>query len=440
MSTKQFTRKAGQMKRFLEEEAEGISRAVGVVQRRSKLTGSGLVQIVVLGWLRNPRASLNELVQVGKDLGVDMSASGLQQRLTERTVVLLQQLLEVALKWFREEGRLAGDVLKHFGAVQVVDSSLISLPEQLQAHFRGSRQHLSPAEMKLQLSLDLHSGNVNAVNLQAGTCPDQACELPLEWATPGSLTMVDLGYYKKSLFAAIDQAGGYFISRLQTQTNLFAQPDDDLALDLADFLVGRRETVGEITLYLKTEPTFPVRLVYARLPDEVVAQRRRKANASAKRRGKTCSQRHLDLLAWALFITNVPADWLAPSQILLVYRLRWQVELVFKLWKSQAALDEVGHYGLERVLCQFYARMLGLILFHWLAAPYRASPSRELSLPKAFAVFQRYAHHLIAVFHQHGRGLARLLDRITDDFQRFALKSQRRKSPSTLQLLIQAGA
>jgi hypothetical protein len=294
--------------------------------------------------------------------------------------------------------------------------------------------------MKVQLSFEYLSGNLNAIELQSGTDPDQRCELPVAWATSASLTLMDLGYFKKSHLADIDQLGGYFISRLQTQTGLLAQAEDDQIIDLPRFLSSLTGTQGEVNVYLKAKRTFAVRLIYARLPDEVVAERRRKAKLNAKRRGKSCSQRHLGLLAWALFITNVPSDWLSPQQIMMVYRVRWQVELVFKLWKSQACLDGVGYYGLARVLCQFYARLLGLILFHWSVAPCRSIPSAEISLPKAFAVFQRFALRFMDVMRLQGRGLAHLLQRIDDDFQRFALKTIRQKSPSTLQLLIRCGA
>lgn len=440
MSTSQFTAKAQQMKQFLENEADQIGREVGVVQRRSKLTGAGLVQILVLGWLANPQASLNGLVQVARDLGVEVSVPALQQRITERTVVLLQELVAAALKRFRQPTRLPAAVLKHFSAVNIVDSSLIPLPDKLQVHFRGSRKRISPAEMKVQLSFEYLHGNLNALEVQSGTSPDQRCELPLAWATSDSLTMMDLGYFKKSHLADIDQAGGYFISRFQTQTGLLAEANDEHLINLPIFLSSLPGTQGEVKVYLKAQRTFGLRLIYARLPDEVVAERRRKAKLKAKRCGKSCSQRHLDLLAWALFVTNVPSDWLSPQQIMVVYRVRWQVELVFKLWKSQACLDGVGYYGLARVLCQFYARLLGLILFHWSVAPCRSIPSGEISLPKAFAIFQRFALRLMDVMRQHGRGLPHLLQRIDDDFQRFALKTIRRKSPSTLQLLIRSGA
>jgi len=440
MSSTKFSGKAQQLKQFLGVEAEEISREVGVVQRRSKLSGASLVQILVLGWLAKPQASLNELIQVGRDLGVHISAAALQQRITERTVALLQELAGVALQRLQQPTRLPEAVLKHFSAVNIVDSSLIQLPDHLQAHFRGSRKRRSPAEMKVQLSFEYLSGNLNAVELQSGTSPDQCCQLPVAWATPASLTLMDLGYFKKSHLADIDQMGAYFISRLQTQTGLLAQAEDGHYIDLPRFLSSLPGTQGEVKVYLKTNRTLAVRLVYACLPDEVIAERRRKAKSNARRRGKTCSQRHLDLLAWALFITNVPSEWLSPQQIMVVYRVRWQVELVFKLWKSQASLDKIGPYRLERVLCQFYARLLGLILFHWHVAPCRATSLAEISLPKAFAVFQRFALRFVDVLRQQGRGLAPMLERIEDDFQRFALKTPRRKSPSTLHLLILSGA
>jgi Transposase DDE domain len=441
MSKHQFTRKAQQMKAFLKDTAEQLSRLNGVVQRQSKLTGSRLVQIVVLGWLDKPTASLNELSQVAADLNVEISAAGIQQRLTGQTVRLLKDLVQQALVSFRQKTRLPEAVLAHFNAVHLLDSSLIALPDHLRETFPGSRKRISPAEMKVQLSFDYLSGNLNAVDVQTGISPDQKCELLVEWAEPGSLSLVDLGYFKKGHLEAIDRKGAYFLSRLQTQTNLYQQAEDSEPIDLPRFLAELPGNTGEVWLYMKADKrAFPVRLVYARLPKAVAEERRRKAHANAKRRGKTCSERHLGLLDYALFVTNVPSDWLSPHQVMLVYRVRWQVELIFKLWKSQAQLDVVSNCRLERVMCQFYARLLGIILFHWSVAPSRILPVGEISLPKAFAVFQRHALRFIDVMRRQGRGLATLLQRITDDFQQFALKTNRRKSPSTFALLVLEGA
>ena len=137
------------------------------------------------------------------------------------------------------------------------------------------------------------------------------------------------------------------------------------------------------------------RRIFQKLPLAVIQTRRRKAIANARQRGQTLSERHLALLSYALFITNIPADWLAPDQLIQLYRLRWHIELIVKLWKSQAHLDHIPAYRPERILCQFFARLLGLVIFHALIAPWRFANGLELSLPKAFRILQAYVLALV---------------------------------------------
>lgn len=101
--------------------------------------------------------------------------------------------------------------------------------------------------------------------------------------------------------------------------------------------------------------------------------------------------KHLALQAWNLFITNGPPEWLDSQQTLQLYRVRWQIELLFRLWKSQAKLSQVGRYRKARIICQLYARLIALVLFNWLAAPWRFSSS----FPKAWRVFQRFVDLLL---------------------------------------------
>ena len=123
-----------------------------------------------------------------------------------------------------------------------------------------------------------------------------------------------------------------------------------------------------------------------------------------------------------------------------LYRGRWQIELVFKLWKSQAQLDVIGQCGPNRFLCQLYARLLGILVFQWMLTDVPFDPSTEPSLPKAFALLQRYAARLrIALAHDR-LALPALLDHLAGDFLRFALKQKRKKAPSTLARLLAAGA
>src|SRR6266516_582432 len=58
------------------------------------------------------------------------------------------------------------------------------------------------------------------------------------------------------------------------------------------------------------------------------------------------------------------SDVLAEALVLL--RVRWQIELVWKLWKMQGQLDEWQTQNVARILCEVYAKLLGVLLQHWL--------------------------------------------------------------------------
>jgi hypothetical protein len=424
------------MQGFLGEEADQLSRTSGFVVRQSKMTGAGFATTLLMGWLDNPEATLNELVQNSYQLGIEISESGLHQRLNERAVAFMKALLEHSIRLFQERQRLPAQVLQPFSQVNVIDSSIITLPEVLREQFAGSGQRGCAASAKLQLSFDYLTGALNALEVLPGRTPDQTCGLHRQYALPTSLHLFDLGYFDQRVLADLEQNGAYFISRLQTQTTLYQAADDTQALNLLDTLCSQSHGQGEIRVYLGRLARVPVRLVFQRLPSAVVAERRRKAKAKARKHGQTCSQRLLALLEWALFITNVPADWLTPDQVLAVYRVRWQAELMFKLWKSQAKLKHIGLWNPARVLCQFYARLLGVVLFHGSVAPWRFTALAELSLPKAFRLMQRYALRLLDAIAAGWQTVPDLFRRLTEDFLRFAPKNARKKSPSTYQLLL----
>ncbi|MBM4459914.1 MAG: transposase, partial [Chloroflexi bacterium] len=63
-----------------------------------------------------------------------------------------------------------------------------------------------------------------------------------------------------------------------------------------------------------------------------------------------------------------PRTLLSAEQVALLYPVRWQVELVFKLWKSEFALDRVAGYRRERVLCELYAKLIAAVLLCFLTA------------------------------------------------------------------------
>jgi hypothetical protein len=103
-----------------------------------------------------------------------------------------------------------------------------------------------------------------------------------------------------------------------------------------------------------------------REPPELAAARRQRLREETTRKGQAVSVRRLALADWTLLVTNVPASRLSVEEALVLVRARWQIELLFKLWKDQGLLDESRSQKRWRRLCELYAKLLGLVLQHWL--------------------------------------------------------------------------
>lgn len=437
MSKQDVSAKSEILAQFFGEVSERQGRASGFVQRRSKMQGGDFVKTLVLGSLTTGTASLNELIQVSEELGVKISAAGLSQRMNTAAVGLLEQLLAGALKGWSSQTRLPAKLLNAFKAVYMIDSTLLTLPTNLRDAFPGCGGKGSSAAAKVQLSFEYVHGMVSALEVVAGRSPDQKCGLPLQQAQPDTLTIFDLGYFSQDLLAKLIAAEAQVLCRWHTQTLVFTDQHSADPLDLLAYLRRQAHDQGELTVYLGREQRLKVRLVFQKVPDTVLAQRQRRAKRAAAKKGKTCSDQQRAWLAWSIFITTVPDTLWSTADVPLVYSLRWQVELLFKLFKSQARLDHIPPCRPQRFLCQLYARLLGILLFQWVSAPYRVLAQRELSLPKAFRLFQRQATQLVRVLHST-RLLQQWLSQLVSAFARFALKDKRKKDPSSLARLYAA--
>src|SRR4029077_2007562 len=82
----------------------------------------------------------------------------------------------------------------------------------------------------------------------------------------------------------------------------------------------------------------PCRLTARRCPPEVAARRRQKLRESTRsKKGREPSERQLALCDWLVLATNVAAERLTVKELWVVYRCRWQIELLFKRGKQQLA-------------------------------------------------------------------------------------------------------
>jgi len=407
------------------------------VQRESKLTGSKFMQTWVLGFLQHPKASLNILCQMAADLGVEITRQGMQQRLTPSAVQFMEKMFEHSKTALQNKIPVALASLIQFKAVELVDSSIIALPDSMADDYPGAGGNGPKATMKLQTVWEFLRGNLSDVIQQTGCQPDQSFTGHLAHIAPGVLFLCDLGYFNLTSLRDIATRMAYFVSRLNTKCVLY-QPKTHERFDLLAHLRQSPDDQVELKLLVGRSVKLLCRVLAIRLPPDVVAERRCKAKDNASRKGRTLSNKKLAWLEWNIYISNVPVTMLTLRQVALIYTLRWQIELLFRLWKSEAELDRVAGRLRERVLCEIYAKLIGMVVFHYLTAPIRWA-KRELSPIKALQTLQR---HMIEIAEAIG-SLADLqiaLIKVFRRWKRFALMDKRRSRLSTCRKIELAAA
>ena len=116
------------------------------------------------------------------------------------------------------------------------------------------------------------------------------------------------------------------------------------------------------------------------------------------------------------------------------WRARWQIELLFKLWKSHGHIDESRSGKPWRVLCEVYAKLLAMVVQHWLLLTgCWAYPDR--SLVKAAQTVRHHAMHLASAL-ACPVALGTAITVIHCCLAAGCRLNRRKKKPNTYQLLL----
>jgi len=428
---------------FASAQIEACARRTGFVRRTSKITGKVFLALVTVGAWSTAKISLVQLAAKGAQLPkpVDFSPEALHQRMTRRAVAFLREMLQRAFCQLYTANTVCDtDLFASFTAVHIADSTGFALPPALRALFPGSGGSASRAGAKIQLVWEYLSHGFAHLALVAGTMPDNKyIDTVVQLAQRGALFLFDLGYFKLKALAQIAEAEAYFLTRLNHQTMLFEAVAGRLRqIEIVRALPPEPSPLWEKAVYVGARERVAVRLIAAGVPAAVVNERRRKARRAARQQGYTPSHSHLSLLAWNLFITNVPGTVWTAASVCTAYSLRWQAELVFKSWKSYLHLATLPTRTQEPTLCYLYGRLLLIVLTYALCPALRSSvwlqQRRELSLLKLVRHFQAVADYwLQALFRPAAAHYAFLLH-VGLAAARLVLKASRHRRTSAQRL------
>lgn len=375
------------MQDLLTTQADELAAQCGFVQRRRKITGANFAQTVVFTALADSDAPKSRSQVIAAAVGLNASRQALDKRFDARGAAFLRELLRVAVAEMVATPVVL-PLLQRFTAVEVLDSSVVALPDGLANLYRGGRSgHGSTpspkASVKLTVGLDLNSGTLRGPELSAGRAGDLKAPLAAVAPPVGGLQLADLNYFDLKKFARWHECGAFWLSRLKSGPKV--HDAQGRRLDLVAFLQAAGGADVDVDILLGGTQRLACRLIARPVPAEVAELRRRRLLAKCADRGNRPSVLSLALCDWTILVTNVPRTLLNVTEAVALGRLRWQIELIFKLWKSGGGIDEYRSSKPQSALCEIYGKLLAQVVRHWVIVV-GAWSQRDRSLTKAAAI------------------------------------------------------
>lgn len=300
--------------------------------------------------------------------GLQLRKQSMQERFNEHAVAFVKSVLRMVL-----ENQLQCTVkesLSIFNRVRIKDSTRFTLPCAYAQTYQGLGGAVSNSQsmISIQYEYDLLSSATLDLRLTTGTRNDQldAKENTHDIAE-NDLFIRDLGYCTISYMQQIVNGKAYFLNRLNPQTTIYNTEKGNAQID---FLKCQKKIKKYNLPYLQyhvaigKDAQLPCRLIIYPVDRSTYEKRIRKTTKQANSYGHQVSEAFKVKAQLTLYITNVAEDKLPASVIKKTYGLRWQIELFFKIWKSQANIDQVKGMKQHRFECQLIAKLLWLII-HW---------------------------------------------------------------------------
>ena len=378
------------LQEVLTVKADQMARSSGFIKRERKFSGSSFAQTLVFGWLANSSSTMEELSQAAVNIGVEVSRQGIDNRFKAEAAQFMECLVKEALRCSVQGKRVTTPILSRFPKVYVADATVINLPDELDDVWAACQG----AGLKISLCWDLLHGDWETVHLHPAREHDQQAPFAFETMPEGALVVRDLGYFKLKTFQALSDHGLYWVSRFKTGTVIYIKGE---RIPLLDWLRQQAQTTVDVAIELGLTERVKCRLIAKPVPQAVLRQRQEQLKQWEGKKQQKASAERWNLLGWSLYLTNAPHTLLDTQETETLIRSRWQVEKVFYWWKDDAEIDEWRTQNPWRILCEIYAKLLALLIQHWLMISAEIHDVRRSTL-QASRTIRKQAWHLAFVF------------------------------------------
>ena len=196
----------------------------------------------------------------------------------------------------------------------------------------------------------------------------------------GDHVVADRGYSTAGGLMHVEAAGGYATVRVNTRSLRFRTPGGRRPFDLlaAVSTIKRAGTVRSWRARAVGRDGKGVvgRVCAMKKSAEDARQAREKLRRRAVHKGRELQPETLEFAGYVIVFTTFPAERFPAAEVLRWYRVRWQVELTFKRFKSLAGLGHLPKRSDDSALAWLYGKLLVALMAEKLA---RHAESRAVS-------------------------------------------------------------
>ena len=430
---------------FRPDHCQQLAKEHGWQKRRGKIPAFEFLCSAVFG--QNSALALTLNAQA-TSLSQTVSRQAVDQRYTPAAVAFFRASFEQGLQQsldYRLDSPMSLLLQKGFAAIRIFDSTSCACEPALATLFPACGGGGSEAGLKILLSYDYGRSQLQPLAVLPGKRSDQGLAgLVAQHVGVNELGICDKGFYKAEALRSIHQRGGYFLLPWPRSVSVWETTAG--ARQLLDVAAELRATIGEsrewdqVELGQQEETRLgPVRLLAYRLSPESAARHRADVREKCRTQGRLPTAQALELAGWLVLLTNAPAQRLPLAAAAYLYRVRWQVELIFKQWISVLRIHVLPSTNEYRVQCEVWARLLGAVLgFVWhqhAGAACQTLHRREISFLKLAKMLQQHGQVLVRALFADQTGWESLLREVWHKVLKLARKEHQTSRQTTWQNL-----
>lgn len=315
--------------------------------------------------------------------GISTSKQALCKRINQSCVLFFQAVLAKAIKIRIEDEEITGHIdYGKYKRILIQDSTIIKLPLKLFDVFSGvSNSNTAVCNARIQGVYDLVSGRFIEFSIDSYSKNDLLAAPELEIIS-GDLVLRDRGYLTIDELSRHLKIGADCIYRHKSHS-IYLDANTDEPINLLALLKKRKKV--DLIVCLNNKERTKVRLLAQSVKKEIADKRRMKAKKEMK--GHNPSKEILEFLGYTIFITTITDGQTGFVRILSIYRIRWKIEIIFKIWKSNMHFSKIHNVSYFQLITLLTARLIMIVLvMHRMYVFYQKQTSilfnKELSMMK----------------------------------------------------------